>query len=472
MLRYLLTTAFVAVFALSSFLIDPNPAPGGRVPGKTARENYTAYCASCHGEKVEAFVDRKWKHGKEKANLTASISGGYLDMGMPAWKEVLTPAEVDAMADLILESLENVDQYKFTSKPTSNVFSSEGQTVRLDTVVSGLKSAWGLAFLPGGDMLVTDRAGDVYRIDAKNQKTKLTGGPDALAEGQGGLLDVAVHPNFAKNGWVYMSYSAHKMEGDQKLSTTAVMRAKLVGNDLTEQKVIFEALPYSKTRHHYGSRLAFDKKGFLFVSVGERGNEKENPQTKTNDLGKVHRLNDDGSVPKDNPFVNEKGASASIYSYGHRNPQGMAMNPVTGDIWTHEHGPRGGDEVNIIRKAANYGWPVICFGINYDGKPITALTAKEGMEQPMIYWLPSIAPSGMAFVTSDKYPGWKNNLMVGSLRFQYLNRCVVKDNKIVSQENVLKNIGRLRNIDMGPDGYLYVSVEEPGYVFRLMPVAQ
>jgi len=293
-----------------------------------------------------------------------------------------------------------------------------------------------------------------------------------LAEGQGGLLDVAVHPDFAKNGWVYMSYSAYKMEGDQKLSTTAVVRAKLVGNDLTEQKVIFEALPYSKTRHHYGSRLAFDKQNFLYVSVGERGNEKENPQTKTNDLGKVHRLYDDGRVPKDNPFVNDKDARATIYSYGHRNPQGMAMNPQTGDIWTHEHGPRGGDEVNIIRKAANYGWPVICYGINYDGKPITALSAKEGMEQPMIYWLPSIAPSGMAFVTGDKYPGWKNNLMVGSLRFQYLNRCVVKDNKIVSQENVLKNIGRLRNVDMGPDGYLYVSVEDPGYVFRLMPIAQ
>ena len=466
MLRYLLITAFVAVFALSSFLVDQKP------PTQTARENYATYCASCHGEKVEAFVDRKWKHGKEKSDLVASISGGYADLGMPAWKEVFSPAETDALADLILESLKDVDQYKFASKPTSNVFSSDGQTVRLDTVASGLKSPWGLAFLPGGDLLVTDRAGDTYRIDADNQKTKLTGGPDVLAVGQGGLLDVAVHPDFAKNGWVYLSYSAHKMDGDQQLSTTAVLRAKLVGTDLTEQTIIFEALPYSKTRHHYGSRLAFDKKGFLYVSVGERGNEKENPQTKTNDLGKVHRLMDDGRVPKDNPFVNEKDARATIFSYGHRNPQGMAMNPATGDIWTHEHGPRGGDEVNIIRKAANYGWPVICYGINYDGKPITALTAKDGMEQPMIYWLPSIAPSGMAFVTGDKYPGWKNNLMVGSLRYQYLNRCVVKDNKIVSQENVLKNIGRLRNVDMGPDGYLYISVEDPGYVFRLMPVAQ
>jgi len=473
MLRYLLITAFVAVLALSSFLIDPNPAaPGKSASGKSARENYTAYCSSCHGEKVEAFVDRKWKHGKEKTNLMVSITGGYTDMGMPAWKEVLSPAEVDAMANLILESLKDVDQYKFASKPMSNVFSSDGQTVRLDTMVSGLKSPWGLAFLPGGNMLVTDRTGEVYRVDKVNQKTKLTGAPEALVEGQGGLLDVAVHPDFAKNGFVYLSYSAHKMEGDQKLSTTAVMRAKLVGDELTAPKTIFEALPYAKTRHHYGSRLTFDKKGYLYVSVGDRGSEKENPQQLDRDAGKIHRIMDDGRIPADNPFVNDKKERRSVFSYGHRNPQGMTLNPATGAIWTHEHGPRGGDEVNIIRKAANYGWPVICYGINYDGKPITALSAKEGMEQPVTYWLPSIAPSGMAFVTGDKYPGWKNNLMVGSLRFQYLNRCVVKDNKIVSQENVLKNIGRLRNIDMGPDGYLYVSVEEPGYIFRLTPVVQ
>ncbi|MBC3787378.1 PQQ-dependent sugar dehydrogenase [Spirosoma utsteinense] len=466
MLKYTIGAAFVGVFCLSSFLIEPKPA------AKTARENYETYCSSCHGEKVEAFVDRKWKHGTQKSELMKSISGGYADLGMPAWKEVLNDKEIDEMADLILTSLKNVDQYKFASKPTSNVFASEGMTVRLDTVASGLSSPWGLAFLPDGGMLVTDRAGDVYRIDKTNRKTKLTGGPSVLAEGQGGLLDVELHPDFAKNQLIYLSYSAFKTVGADTLSTTAVMRARLSGDALTDQKIIFEALPYAKTRHHYGSRLEFDKKGFLYISVGDRGNEKENPQSLASDCGKVHRLHDDGRIPADNPFMNEKKGRTSIYSYGHRNPQGMAMHPATGAIWTHEHGPRGGDEVNIIKKSANYGWPVICYGINYDGKPITNLTAKAGMEQPMIYWLPSIGPSGMAFVEGSKYPGWKDNLMVGSLRFQYLNRCVVKDNKIVSQENILKNIGRLRNIDMGPDGYLYVSVEEPGYVFRLMPMNQ
>ncbi len=476
MLKYTIGAAFVAVFCLSSFLIDQKPlASSGRAnPGraKTARENYEQYCSSCHGEKVEAFVDRKWKHGSEKGDLLKSIAGGYVDLGMPAWKAVLSEQEMNDMADLILVSLKNVDQYKFANKPTSNVFSSEGMTIKLDTVVGGLGSPWGLAFLPDGGMLITDRSGDVYRVDKGNRKTKLSGGPSVLAQGQGGLLDVELHPDFAKNQLVYLSYSAFKATGSDTLSTTAVMRAKLSGDALTDQKTVFEALPYAKTRHHYGSRLEFDKQGFLYVSVGDRGSEKENPQSLDRDGGKIHRLHDDGRIPVDNPFVKDKSAHPSVYSYGHRNPQGMAMNPATGAIWTHEHGPRGGDEVNIIKKSANYGWPVICYGINYDGKPITNLTAKEGMEQPLTYWLPSIGPSGMAFVEGTKYPGWKNNLMVGSLRFQYLNRCEMDGNKIVKQENVLKNIGRIRNVDMGPDGYLYVSVENPGYVFRLMPVTQ
>jgi glucose/arabinose dehydrogenase len=466
MLRYLIGTAFAAVFLLSSFLIERKPA------AKTARENYQNYCSSCHGEKVEAFVDRKWKHGTEKSDLITSISNGYPDLGMPTWKATLSATEIGELADLIKESLKNVDQYKFDSKPTSNVFSSEGQTIKLDTVASGLSSAWGLAFLPEGEFLITDRNGDIYRVDKNRQKSKVSGGPNVLAEGQGGLLDVALHPDFAKNQFVYFSYSAFKTEGDQKLSTTAIMRAKLTGNALSDQKIIFEAMPYSKTRHHYGSRMIFDKKGYLFFSVGERGNEKENPQSIANDLGKIHRIYDDGRIPEDNPFVKDKNARASIYSYGHRNPQGLFRNPVNGEIWETEHGPRGGDELNLIKKGANYGWPVICYGINYDGKPITNLTAKEGMEQPLTYWLPSIAPSGMALVESTKYPGWKNNLLIGSLRFQYLNRCIMDGNKVVKQEKLLPNIGRVRNIEQGPDGYLYVSVEQPGYVFRLMPVAQ
>ncbi|MBC8109955.1 MAG: PQQ-dependent sugar dehydrogenase [Verrucomicrobia bacterium] len=468
MFKYLITLAglLVAGLVLVSFVETDKPV------AKTARENYTQYCASCHGEKVEAFVDRKWKNGNEKSQLVASISNGYADLGMPAWKGVLNDKEIQEMADLVLDCIKNVDKYKFETKPTSNVFKSEGMTVTLDTVASSLDSPWGMAFLPNNEMLVSDRIGVLYHVDKNKKMTKVTGTPEVLAEGQGGLLDVALHPQFAKNNLIYLSYSAFKTEGSDKLSTTAVMRAKFKNNELTEQKTIFEALPYAKTRHHYGSRLVFDKKGFLYFSVGDRGDQDQNPQFLNSDCGKIHRIKDDGSIPADNPFVNTKDARPTVFSFGHRNPQGVVYNPKTDEIWEHEHGPRGGDEVNIIKKANNYGWPVISYGINYDGSVFTKETAKEGMQQPQIYWLPSIAPCGMTFIKGDKYKTWQGDLLVGSLRFNYVNRCVMKDNKIVKQENVLKNVGRVRNITQGEDGYVYVATENPGYVFRLLPTNQ
>jgi glucose/arabinose dehydrogenase len=208
----------------------------------------------------------------------------------------------------------------------------------------------------------------------------------------------------------------------------------------------------------------------MYFSIGDRGKRDRFPQTLDNSNGKVHRLFDDGRIPPDNPFINQEGAVASTYSYGHRNIQGMAMHPVTGAIWTHEHGPKGGDEVNIIEKGQNYGWPVISYGINYNGTKFTNITAKEGMLQPNIYYVPSIAPCGMAFVTSDKYPGWENNLLIGSLRFKYLERCVIENDQIVEQERLLEGIGRVRNVKMSPDGYIYVAVEAPGKILKLMPV--
>ncbi len=435
---------------------------------------YTEKCASCHGEKVEAFVDRKWKHGNKKEDLIKSITNGYPDFGMPTWNEVIPAKDIEALADLIVESLKTVEQYSFTKDKKKvegpAIFKSTGMTVLLDTVATGLNSAWGLEQLPDHSFLVTDRSGTLYHVDKNKNKTAIKGTPEVLAEGQGGMLDVAIHPKYEENGWVYISYSKPKMVDGKKLGTSAVVRGKIKDGAFVDQQEVFEGYPYTTTRHHYGSRLVFDKKGFLFVSMGERGQEKIFPQDITTAPGKIHRIKDDGSIPADNPFVGKDKAIASIYTYGNRNPQGMAMDPATGLIWENEHGPRGGDELNIIRAGNNYGWPVISYGINYDGKPITPISKKEGMQQPITYWIPSIAPSGLAFVTGDKYPAWKGSLMVGSLRFSYLNRCIMRDNKVVGEEKLLLNIGRLRNIEMGRDGYLYVSVEGPGNVFRLMPV--
>lgn len=438
------------------------------------REIYTEKCASCHGEKVEAFVDRQWKHGNKKSDLIKSISKGYTDFGMPAWEEVIPQKDIEAVADLIIESLKTVEQYSFSKEKKKSdgpaVFTSAGMTVTLDTIATGFSSPWGFDQLPDGSFLITDRSGVLYKVDAAGNKIKITGIPDAVAEGQGGLLDIALHPKYNDNGWVYLSYSKLKTEGGKKLTATAVVRGKIKGDQFVESQEIFVALPFTSTRHHYGSRLVFDKKGDLFISVGDRGQEKIFPQDIATQNGKIHRIHDDGRIPKDNPFAGQANAASSVYAYGVRNPQGMTMDPSTGLIWETEHGPRGGDELNIIKSGVNYGWPVITYGINYDGKPISPISKKEGMQQPITYWIPSIAPSGLTFVTGDKYPSWKGSILAGSLRFNYVNRCIIKDNKVVDQEKILLNIGRVRNVEMGKDGYIYVAVEGPGAVYRLKPM--
>lgn len=436
-----------------------------------AKASYAEYCAGCHGEQMQAFVDRKWKYGKTDEDLFKAIKVGYPDDGMPSYDTTFTDAEINDLVAYIQTGIANVDQYQFEEedKPTG-VLATEAMDVRLDTVLSGLKSPWGMTFLPDGDLLFTEKDGQLYRYTPAGEQQEISGVPEVTAQGQGGLLDVELHPQFAENNWIYLSYSKPKQEGGQTLATTAVMRAKLDGNRLSEQSVIFEALPYSRTRHHYGSRLEFDPDGYLFLSVGDRGNRDENPQSLDNHCGKIHRIYDDGRIPADNPFVNESGAVGSIYTYGHRNPQGLARHPETGIMWDHEHGPRGGDEVNEIIKGNNYGWPVISYGINYNGTTFTNKTEQEGMEQPDLYWVPSIAPCGSTFVSGNRYPAWSGDLLVGSLRYKYVNRCIMENNEIVGEEKLFKNIGRVRAVEMGRDGYIYISVENPGFILRVTPV--
>ena len=433
-------------------------------------ENYKNFCAGCHGEKMDAFVDRKWKHGNTEQDLFKAIKVGYHNEGMPGFDSAFTDDEIKDLVDYIVTGIKNVQRYDFKEPVRSNMFKTESLTIRLDTVMSGISIPWGMTFLPNGEMLVTEREGKIYRVTKSRALQPVTGGPDVVAQGQGGLLDIELHPDFKKNQLVYLSYSLGKKTDSGDVATTAVMRAKLNGNVLEQQENIFEALPYSKTRHHYGSRLEFDKQGLLFITVGDRGNHFALPQSLKSHAGKTHRIRDDGTIPPDNPFVNTPGAMPSIYSYGHRNAQGMVMNPTTGQIWVNEHGPRGGDEINLVQKAKNYGWPVISYGLNYDGTVLTKNSVMQDMEQPVLYWIPSIGPSGMAFVTGDRYKPWKGQLLVGSLRFKYLDLVTMKDNKVVKQEMLFKNIGRVRDVRMGPDGYIYLAVEKPGAIFRLIPV--
>ena len=351
-----------------------------------------------------------------------------------------------------------------------------GIEVPVETVVEavehigGLDIPWGMAFLPNGDMLVTEIKGKMYRHDG-NQLLEISGIPEVWVHGQGGLLDVAVHPNFEQNNWIYFTFSSAHKEGELgEGGTTELVRAELNGTEVQNIQSLYKGKHNSEKPFHFGSRIVFDDKGYLYFTIGDRGNRDVNPQDIQRDGGKVYRLKDDGSIPEDNPFVNEEGARAAIFSYGHRNLQGLIYHPVHKTIWEHEHGPRGGDELNEVKKGVNYGWPVITYGINYSGTSITDKTEKQGMEQPLYYWVPSIAPSGMAYVDSDIYPDWKGNILIGSLSFQYLERLVMKDKKMAKREKLLEEIGRVRDVEQGPDGYIYVSVEGKG-ILKLVPKA-
>lgn len=341
-------------------------------------------------------------------------------------------------------------------------------TYDVETVVEGINIPWGIAFLPNGDLLVTEKSGKLYLVNS-GEKTEISHGLQVYNRGQGGLMDVVLHPDYDSNGWIYFSYASDEGEGDG--GHTAIARAKLNGNSLTELEQLYKATPNTTKGQHFGSRIAFDNEGYLYFSIGERGERDVNPQDITRDGGKVYRLYDDGRVPESNPFYNTPDALKAIYSYGHRNPQGMLTHYKTGEIWVHEHGPQGGDEINVVKKGANFGWPVISYGENYDGTSFTELTEKEGMEQPLYYWVPSIAPSGMAFVTSDIYPDWKGDLMVGSLKFGYLERLEIENNKVTSREKLMEGLGRIREVRQGPDGYLYVGVEGTGIV-KLVPKSE
>ncbi len=340
-------------------------------------------------------------------------------------------------------------------------YSQDSNKTKYEIIVSNLDIPWGFTFLPDNSILITEKEGEL--IHFKNgKKTIITGMPEVTLRGQGGLMDIELHPNFKENNRIYFTYASS--EGEGKGANTTLMSAVLINNKLINKKVLYKANPNSRRGQHFGSRIVFDAQNRVYFSIGDRGNRDENPQDITKDCGKIYRLNDDGTIPVDNPFINETNAKKAIFSYGHRNPQGMEINPFTNEIWSHEHGPKGGDEINIIQKGKNYGWPVISYGVNYSGSKFTEITKKEGMEQPLHYWTPSIAPSGMAFINSDVYPIWKGNLLVGSLKFQYISNCTLKDGKVIKEEKILEGLGRVRSIEQGNDGFIYAGVEGVGIV--------
>jgi glucose/arabinose dehydrogenase len=346
---------------------------------------------------------------------------------------------------------------------------SEQHAFSVATVAEGLGNPWSLAFLPNGDMLVTERPGRLRIIrDGKLDPRAIGGTPKVAARGQGGLLDVIVDPDFADNQLIYLSYSG----ADGSRAGTEVVRARFDGKSLSDVQLLFRAEPKTRGGRHFGSRLVIDREGFLFISLGDRGDHMKEAQNTGTHLGSIIRINRDGSVPGDNPFAGKDEAKPEIWSYGHRNVQGMTMHPETGAIWAQEHGPRGGDEVNVIKRGANFGWPAITYGIDYSGAIISDKTEAPGMEQPVVYWVPSIAPSGMAFYQGDKFPQWRGDLFVGALAGRHLRRLELDGDKVTAQEVLLNDLAeRIRDVRSGPDGFLYVLTDSAnGRLLRLEPV--
>lgn len=349
---------------------------------------------------------------------------------------------------------------------SADTYTSSQGNFRLETVASGLEYPWAIAFLPNGDRLVTERVGRLRVIrDGKLLDEPVSGVPDVAARGQGGLLDLLLHPDFETNRLLFFSYAHRNAEG----MTTRVARAGYRDGALHDLRVIFEAEPRSGTSRHFAGRLAIPADGYLYVAVGDRG-ERDRAQDIGDDAGGVHRITIDGETPEGNPFHDGDG-SKTLFTLGNRNIQGMALHPQTGELWSHEHGPRGGDEVNVIEAGTNYGWPVITYGINYNGTPITDQTHKDGMAQPLHYWDPSIAPSGMAFYTGDDFPQWQGDLFVGALKMQKLVRLELDGREITGEEDLLTGLGaRIRAVSMGPDGHLWLLTDDSdGRVLRVMP---
>ena len=346
---------------------------------------------------------------------------------------------------------------------------SEAATFRVVRVADGLNRPWSIAFLPGGSALVTERPGGLLRLDTQTGALRtLSGTPRVAATGQGGLLDVETHPAFAENRLVYLSYAT----GRRGRFATSIARGRLTDSGLEEVEVLFTMNRPSGDRSHFGSRLAFGADGMLYASFGDRG-ERDRAQDPADHAGAIIRLRDDGAAPADNPFA-AGGGAAEVYSFGHRNPQGLTVHPVTGRLWSHEHGPQGGDEINVIEAGVNYGWPVISHGAEYgSGAPIGIGTAAPGMAQPVLHWTPSIAPSGMTFYDGDRFPGWRGDLFAGALAGRHLRRVQLDGERVVAQEVLLqRRVGRVRDVKQGPDGMLWLLEDaRRGSIFRLEPAS-
>lgn len=436
---------------------------------RSADEHYQSFCASCHGPDMSgglgpALNDDKWIHGGSEADIARVIREGVAKAGMPAWGKSLSEADIRALVILIRERA-----HAGTSADSGGdrqIYSAAGHKFSLEKVASAPGELWSMDFLDPETIIATQKDGVLWLFKNGERQGPVANVPEVWNNQQGGLLEVQRHPD-ASSDWIYLTLSDPGKGG----AMTKVVRGKLNGLKWVEQQTIFAAAPefYTDAGVHFGSRMVFQD-SYVYFSIGDRGKQ-ELAQDVTYPNGKIHRLHDDGRVPKDNPFANTPRAVTSIWSYGHRNPQGLALQPKTGTLWVAEHGPRGGDEINRIVKGGNFGWPVVTYGMNYNGTPITHQTTKEGIEQPKHYWVPSIAVSEIDFYTGNQFPLWRDHLIIGSLAKEQLRLVRMEGERVVGDELLLQGRGRIRDVADGPDGFPYVVLNKPdGTIYRLVPV--
>lgn len=451
--------------------------------GQSGSEIYATYCAGCHGDKLQGTAagtplnTSSLKHGSDRSSIIKSISDGIPSTTMISWNTALSGKEIERVADYILQVMTAPSSVQVAEKPS--IVDTKLYKLKIEKVItSGMKDPWGIEFVDANRALITGKNSDLYwMINGRIDPQKITGLPKPYGHNMyGGMMDLALDPDYVKNGWIYIGLSANPANSTDSLvaGMTKVMRGKIRNHQWVEEQTLFQVNDslLVKGGMRWGCRLLFDKAGYLYFTIGDMQQSIQsgnNPQMPTRPEGKIYRINRDGSIPKDNPFYGRAGALQAIYCWGTRNVQGLAQHPVTGEIYFTDHGPRGGDELNLLKKGGNYGWPAITYGVNYDGSPVSGETQKEGMEQPMTYWTPSIAVCAAEFVTGNQFPQWKNNLLVTALKFEEVRRLVIDGDKVIEQEVLLKGYGRVRDVKVGPDGALYVLTNGPDALLRVTP---
>lgn len=461
--RMLVLTALLVVFSAECITAQPK-----------AEGLYQQYCAQCHGADLNggnatSLLDGVWQFGAEDSYIVRNIKHGIPHLGMPSYEKSLSDEEIRSLVGYI----RSVEQEEGVQRPpVPETVETMDYFMVPEVFAEDLEIPWAIDFLDENTALITERPGRLRVVkDGKLLDDPVKNTPDVLHEGQGGLMDVAVDPEYMQNGWIYLAYShaLTQYQGDRPPAMTRIVRGKIENNTWVNEEVLFEAPhdSYRTTRHHYGCRIVFDPWGFLYFAIGDRGAGYQ-AQDFSLPNGKVHRINKDGSIPPDNPFLFDDGAMKSLYTLGNRNIQGMAIHPATGKLWTTEHGPMGGDELNLIEAGKNYGWETITYGRNYNGSIITDLTHRAGMEQPNFYWKPSLAVCGLDFYTGEMFPLWKNRLLVGALKYEEVRLLQVEDNRVIHEQVIFKGAGRVRDVTTGPDGAIYVVLNDPHKVIRLI----